>query len=263
MSDEPSLPQLPAVSWDEQYQSFSFNPRKRGRNNYQTGYSSPLLFNSSDPAVFSSDDDPGLDNYVEGRPKKRYVGTWFQQHPATDGNAPNTLQQTRRTLTRDYDSGVFLGSDVTTDADCGSDLDCLKIPSRPRLQPIRLSYAEMAARRKIEDCIDRGVESVDLWSMGLEELSDGTIERLGQVANIPDVAKDVAFVPREPELKLFLALNRLSRLPGSLFDLTHLVVLSLRGNQLTELPPRDLQAAQPEAAQFVSQQFLAPACRVA
>ncbi|EHK45880.1 hypothetical protein TRIATDRAFT_88730 [Trichoderma atroviride IMI 206040] len=237
MSDEPSLPQLPAVSWDEQYQSFSFNPRKRGRNNYQTGYSSPLLFNSSDPAVFSSDDDPGLDNYVEGRPKKRYVGTWFQQHPATDGNAPNTLQQTRRTLTRDYDSGVFLGSDVTTDADCGSDLDCLKIPSRPRLQPIRLSYAEMAARRKIEECIDRGVESVDLWSMGLEEISDGTIERLGQVANIPDVAKDVAFVPREPELKLFLAKNRLSRLPGSLFDLTHLVVLSLRGNQLTELPP--------------------------
>lgn len=238
MSDEPSLPQLPAVSWDEQSQSFSYNPRKRGRNNHQSGNSSPLLFNSSDPAVFSSDDDPGLDNYVEGRPKKRYVGTWFQQRPATDGDAPNTLlEQRKRTLTRDYDSGVFLGSDVTTDTDCGDDLDCLKLATRPRLQPIRLSEAEMAARRKIEDCIDRGEESVDLWSLGLEELSDGTIERLGQIANIPYVTKDVAFVPREPDLKVFLSLNRLSRLPGSIFDLTHLVVLSLRGNQLTELPP--------------------------
>ncbi|KAL7900676.1 hypothetical protein HDV63DRAFT_393177 [Trichoderma sp. SZMC 28014] len=237
MSDEPSLPPLPAVSWDEQSQSFSYNHRKRGRNNCQAGNSSPLQFNSSDPAVFSSDDDPGLDNYVEGRPKKRYVGTWFQQRPATD-DAPNTLlEQRKRTLTRDYDSGVFLGSDVTTDTDCGDDLDCLKLPTRPRPQPIRLSQAEMAARRKIEDCLDRGDESVDLWSMGLEELSDGTVERLSQIVNIPNVTKDVAFVPREPELKVFLSLNRLSRLPGSIFDLTHLVVLSLRGNQLTELSP--------------------------
>ncbi|PNP48849.1 hypothetical protein TGAMA5MH_00007 [Trichoderma gamsii] len=237
MSDEPSLPPLPAVSWDQQSQNFSYISRKRGRNNHQAGNSSPLLFNSSDPAVFSSDDDPGLDNYVEGRPKKRYVGTWFQQRPATD-DAPNTLlQQTKRTLTRDYDSGVFLGSDGTTDTDCGDHLNCLKLPARPRPHPIRMSQAEMAARQKIEDCLDKGHESVDLWSMGLEELSDGTIERLGQIVNIPYVTKDVAFMPREPELKVFLSLNRLSRLPGSIFDLTHLVVLSLRGNQLKELPP--------------------------
>ncbi|KAL6901534.1 hypothetical protein GGI43DRAFT_422440 [Trichoderma evansii] len=241
MSDEPSLPPLPAVSWDEQSQSFSNNPRKRGRNNnYQAGNSSPLRFNSSDPAIFSSDDDPGLDNYVEGRPKKRYVGTWFQQRPATDGDAPNTLlQQRKRTLTRDYDSGVFLGSDVTTD---GEDvLDGLEMLIPPRLpyqdNRIRLSQAEMAARQKIEDCLDRGNESVDLWSMGLEELSNDTIERLGQIASIPVVAKDVAFLPKEPELKLFLSLNRLSHLPGNIFDLTHLTVLSLRGNLLTKLPP--------------------------
>ncbi|KAM0476381.1 hypothetical protein ACHAPX_006292 [Trichoderma viride] len=237
MSDEPSLPPLPAVSWDKQSQSFSFRSRKRGRSNHQAGDSSPLLFNSSDPAVFSSDDDPGLDNYVEGRPKKRYVGTWFQQRLATD-DAPNTLlQQTKRTLTRDYDSGVFLGSDGTTDTDCGDHLNGLKLPARPRPHPIRLSQAEMAARQKIEDCLEKCNESVDLWSMGLEELSDGAVERLSQIVNIPNVTKDVAFMPREPELKVFLSLNRLSRLPGSIFDVTNLVVLSLRGNQLTELPP--------------------------
>jgi len=32
MSEEPSLPRLPAVSWDEQSQTFSNNPRKRVRN---------------------------------------------------------------------------------------------------------------------------------------------------------------------------------------------------------------------------------------
>lgn len=240
MSDDLSLPPLPAVSWDEQSQSFSKRSRKRGRNNYQAGNSSPLRFNSSDPAIFSSDDDPGLDNYVEGRPKKRYVGTWFQQRPATDADAPNALlQQRKRTLTRDYDSGVFLGSDVTTDSE--DVLDGLEMPVLPRLphldKRIPLSQAEMAARQKIEECLDRGNESVDLWSMGLEQLSNDTVERLGQIASIPVVAKDVAFLPKEPELRLFLSLNRLSNLPGNIFDLTHLTVLSLRGNLLAELPP--------------------------
>ncbi|KAL7800144.1 hypothetical protein V8C37DRAFT_364259 [Trichoderma ceciliae] len=243
MSEEPSLPRLPAVSWDEQSQSFSNNPRKRARN-YRVGNASPLSFNSSDPAVFSSDDDPGLDNYVEGRQKKRYVGSWFQQHlessDSTFGDAPSRLPpQTKRTLKRDFDSGVFLGSDATDGEDLMEGLEAPITPRLPQLEKRavpRLSQAEMVARRKIQDCLDQGIESVDLWSMGLEEISDDTIDRLGQITCIPIVAKDVAFVQREPELKLFLSLNNLSRIPGTLFDLTHLTVLSLRGNQLTELP---------------------------
>ncbi|KAG7138509.1 hypothetical protein HYQ45_004381 [Verticillium longisporum] len=70
MADEPSLPRLPAISWNEHTQSFSNNPRKRGRAR-RSSNATPLFNNSSDPAVFSSDDDPALDNYVEGRRKKR------------------------------------------------------------------------------------------------------------------------------------------------------------------------------------------------
>lgn len=242
MSEEPSLPRLPAVSWNEQSQSFSNQPRKRCRN-YRAGNES-LNFNSSDPAVFSSDDDPGLDNYVEGRRKKRYIGSWFQQHLESPDSAfadevARASTQTKRSLTRDFDSGVFLGSDATDGEDLMEGLEALPMPRLPQLgnrAVPRLSQAEMMARRKIQECLDMGLETVDLWSMGLEELSDENVDRLGQIASIPIVAKDVAFVQKEPELKLFLSLNKLSRIPGSLFDITHLTVLSLRGNQLTELP---------------------------
>ncbi|RFU79803.1 leucine-rich repeat [Trichoderma arundinaceum] len=248
MSGESSLPRLPRLPelsglvWDEHSQSFSNNPRKRARN-HRPGNASSLSFNSSDPAVFSSDDDPGLDNYVEGRQKKRYVGSWFQQHLAssdsTFGSASTMATKTQRTLKRDFDSGVFLGSDVTDGEDLMDGLEAPALPRLPQLEkrPVpRWSEAEMIVRRKIQDCLDAGIETVDLWSMDLEELSHDTVDLIGQIACIPVVTKDVAFVQKEPELKLILSLNKLSRMPGSLFDITHLTVLSLRGNKLTELP---------------------------
>ncbi|KAK5991178.1 hypothetical protein PT974_09456 [Cladobotryum mycophilum] len=244
MSEEPTLPRLPAVSWDEKSQSFSNNPRKRVRNQ-RRGNAPPLSVDSSDPAIFSSDDDPGLDNYVEGRRKKRYVGSWFQQHPtssdSTFAEAPSqALPKPKRTLRRQFDSGVYLGSDAT---DCDEGIEPPEVPVNSKLPQLgkraapKISQAELVAQRKIQDCLDQGAESVDLWSLGLEEISNDTVSRLAQLTCIPIVTKDVAFEQRDPELRLFLAKNSLRRLPGALFDLTHLTVLTLRGNQLTELPP--------------------------
>ncbi|UNI13656.1 hypothetical protein JDV02_000379 [Purpureocillium takamizusanense] len=245
MSDEPSLPRLTAVSWDEHSQTFSNNPRKRVRAQ-RSRYSPSVGYNSSDPAVFSSDDDPGLDNYVEGRRKKRYVGSWFQQQPASSDSTfsdaiviPKGGQ--KRTLARQVDSGVFLGSDGTD----GEDLaDELELPTRFRLpqlqdkQPVRrVSEAELAVRDRIRTCLDGGIEQLDFWRLGLEELSSETLSPLGSFECIPVVAKDVAFEQKDPELEMYLAMNRLRTLPGALFDLTHLTILSLRGNKLTELPP--------------------------
>ncbi|KYK58986.1 Leucine Rich Repeat domain protein [Drechmeria coniospora] len=233
MSDEPSLPRLPppAVSWDEKSQRFN---RKRVRGSLC----------SSDPAFFSSDDDPGLDNYVQGRCKKRYVGSWFQQHPesdASDGVGVGSVRPKRKRTLVPVDSGVFLGSDSTDDFDVPP-MPASRLPppaSRPpppeKAGP-RVSEAEAAARDRIRQCIERGDESIDFWSMGLEELSDETVSPLATFACIPVVTKDVAFEQKEPELKLYLAMNLLQRLPGALFDLTHLTILSLRGNRLTELP---------------------------
>ncbi|TFB01305.1 hypothetical protein CCMA1212_006759 [Trichoderma ghanense] len=233
MSEEPpSSPRLPA---------FTFQSRKRSHVSPQS-----LRFNSSDPAVFSSDDDPGLDNYVEGRRKKRYVGSWFQQHlDSVDSSFDNgagrvSTVPTKRSLKRDLDSGVFLGSDTTDGEDFIEGLEAPALPRLPQIAPRtvpRLSQPEIVARQKIQECIDRGNEMVDLWGVGLEELSDDIVNRLGQVTSIPIVAKDVAFAPPPPNLQVFLALNKLSRLPGSLCDITNLTVLSLRSNELTELPP--------------------------
>ena len=84
-------------------------------------------------------------------------------------------------------------------------------------------------------------------ALGLEELSNSTIEPLSSLALIPTVAEDVPFEHKEPRIKLYLANNSLSRVPGAVFNIENLTVLSLRGNCLGELPPsigklRNLQA---------------------
>jgi hypothetical protein len=97
--------------------------------------------------------------------------------------------------------------------------------------------------------------------MGLEELSNETVAPLSQLECIPQVTRDVAFEQREPELKIYLARNRLARLPGALFDLSHLTVLSLRDNKLTEIPTaiseltnlRELNVAQNKLRQLPAQ----------
>ncbi|KPM34236.1 hypothetical protein AK830_g12336 [Neonectria ditissima] len=243
MSEEPTLPPLPAVSWDEQSQSFSNNPRKRVR--LHPSHAPTLNHSSSDPAVFSSDDDPALDNYVEGRRKKRYVGSWFQQHPtSSDSTFGETIQvpKHRRAWTRQADSGVYLGSDGNESDDLMDHVEAIPKPRLPHLDRAavavrRVSEAEQTARNNVQSCLERGDETVDFWSMGLTEVSNDTISPLSQFSCIPVVTKDVAFEQKDPELKIYFAMNRLTRVPGAIFDITYLTILSLRGNKLTELPP--------------------------
>lgn len=246
MAEEPSLPALPAVSWNEQSQTFAKGSRKRHRPVHpNTGTTAPGLYNSSDPAVFSSDDDPGLDNYVSGRRKRKYLGSWYQQFPTSSDSTFSEAQQQvlprpKRTLRRQLDSGVFLGSDGTTDNESVPEMIDLPIHTKfPRIErpPVPMfSETEHLAQEKIRECLEQGNESIDFWSLGLEDISNETIAPLSQLSCIPQVTRDVAFEQKDPELKIYLARNRLWRLPGSLFDLTFLTVLSLRDNKLSEIP---------------------------
>lgn len=175
MADEPSLPRLPAVSWSEETQSFSNNPKKRVRARRSSGAS---VFNSSDPAVFSSDDDPALDNYIEGRKKRKYVGTWFHQQPVASSDSAfedihsRPLPKTRRTFKRQLDSGVWMGSDGTDEG-----FDDMQLPMQPKLPELTvvrpavapkpaISVAERHAREAIQECLDDGKETVDLRYVG-------------------------------------------------------------------------------------------------
>jgi len=73
--------------------------------------------------------------------------------------------------------------------------------------------------------------------MALETISDSILEFINQIAPIPVVTKDVAFVQRDPEIKLYLSSNWLKQFPAAIVNIEHLTVLSLRGNRLTQIPP--------------------------
>ena len=244
-SEEPSLPPLKAVAWDEQRQTIT-NPLKRVR---PPRLPSALSTNSSDPAVFSSDDDPDVNNYVEGRHKKRYIGSWFQHDPASSGSRSGSMSsevqvvpRLKRKFDRNVDSGVFLGSDGAE----SETFEAMDIPTHPKLPQLsadrdvlpRISEAEKSLRDKIRTCVDTGDQVLDFWGMDLEEISNETIAPLSQFTYIPQVDEDeFEFQQSGSQFELYLAQNRLSRLPGTLFDVSCLSILSLRGNELTEIPP--------------------------
>ncbi|CAK7269466.1 hypothetical protein SEPCBS119000_003582 [Sporothrix epigloea] len=320
MSDEPSLPRMPPFRAADA--NFSLGRKRARRNIFDVSGSrnlpvNQLLFNnSSDPAVFSSDDDPALDNYAPAdsagganrRPwrKNRYIGTWYAQHPESTDSAfdggdddghdrpgehdePDSHKggqsaalaltssppqprygKKRRTFQRQFDSGVWMHPEATDENDFTmgdpEDESGTKTGiSHPRLSdrlpppaPAKTGFpplptqqrrvfqrvpslavdsAEQKARLIIHKCIEAGDDKISLIGLGLTALSNATVEPLSGLALIPDVTEGVAFEQNDPKLKIFLSNNSLTRLPGALFQLEHLTVLSVRGNGLTELPP--------------------------
>ncbi|KAI1211896.1 uncharacterized protein F4807DRAFT_380459 [Annulohypoxylon truncatum] len=246
MAEEPTLPKLPAVSWDFETETFS-NTRKRARNRGEPP-APPMFNNSSDPAVFSSDDDPQLENYTEGRHrKKRYIGSWFQQHLAssdsTFGESIQPVPKTNRTFERQFDSGVWMGSDISVDTEDDTIVD-IEMPTQSKLLQLRharpvatISPSEAAAREKIQAAIDQGVQSIDLSASGIETLSNATVSQLSIFDTVPIIEEASPFESRRPFLEVYLSSNPLIRAPGALFNLEHLTVLSLRSTLITELPP--------------------------
>ena len=73
-------------------------------------------------------------------------------------------------------------------------------------------------------------------SRGLTSLSNAVIRPLAAFSRVPPVTAGV-FSRIEPMLKIFLASNSLQTLPAELFNLESLTVLTLRANQIHELPP--------------------------
>ncbi|KAI1425187.1 hypothetical protein F5Y12DRAFT_714515 [Xylaria sp. FL1777] len=242
MSEEPTLPSLPKVSWDSHTQTFT-NTRKRRRDGATT---QPLFSNSSDPAVFSSDDDPHVDNYINGRHrKKRYVGSWFQQMPtssdSTFSEAVEPQPKPKRTFERQWDSGVWMGSDGSVDVD---EEFAMEPPLESKLPQLRNPRPTPSAAPEdkvvytiIYTAIEEGNPDIDLSAIGATTIPDEPISRLAELTLIPSVDKDVPFEQTNPELGLYLSNNRLTRAPGALFNLEHLTYLSLRNNKITQLPP--------------------------
>ncbi|KAM7209742.1 CCR4-NOT transcription complex subunit 6-like-B [Naviculisporaceae sp. PSN 640] len=253
MAEEPTLPQLPPPRSRAPPSFAEGRKRARGTN----APSSLSSSTSSDPAVFSSDDDPALDNYVHGRRKKRYVGTWFDQQPASSDSADSAIgddmrrpmpKPPKRQFRRQLDSGVFLGMDGSTDTDESVDLEPRpsKLPlGAPSSPPVPLQFAvrrrispeEQKLRDIVNSCVEEGKEEIDLGNLNVESISDGSLEPLESLMLVPKMSMDVAYEHRDPSMRVFLSNNRLRKFPTALVNIEHITFLSLRANRLRELPP--------------------------
>ena len=127
--------------------------------------------NSSDPPIFSSDDAPsGLENYSFHRSKRQYRGTWWGEKLEPEQTIAGAPSRKKRGLKRTIDSGVWMASDDTntdTDGEAGLDLEKTLYASRAKKsEPInampQLSQAQLDASQYIQQCVDKGVEVIDL-----------------------------------------------------------------------------------------------------
>jgi hypothetical protein len=110
---------------------------------------------SSDPPLFSSDPpDPSIDNYTQRSRKRQYQGTWWGQ------------QVKRRPFARNFDSGIWMGSDSSDvgepyTASNETILNSYRPTTRAPPTTIR-SAAETEAYRIVNESVERDAESVDI-----------------------------------------------------------------------------------------------------
>lgn len=106
MEHEIDLPPMPVSQDDPPSEPSELHSRrKRPRLEYE-------LTTSSEPALFSSDDHaPTAESYAAERRKNEWAGTWWGEKYT--GHDVRTSAQGTRQLTRNLDSGIWMGSDAT------------------------------------------------------------------------------------------------------------------------------------------------------
>ncbi|KAL4785893.1 hypothetical protein BJX76DRAFT_355657 [Aspergillus varians] len=268
MDTEPPLPPPPRIrhrSPTAKSQSIPRAPAQISKTYRLSRFDDHSSQPSSDPALFSSDDIPasGLENYnappaASGSRKRRYRGTWWGEMVKEKETKRKRVDFKDKRL---VDSGVWMGSDesgpgvflASEDASCwgeelikdegmGSGLETTSIPVRPGLaKKVEESREYQMARTIVNDCLERGVDSVDLSNGNLRVLPSGLLRPLQHLTKLPSIREppitEEVYSSLQPFLRLFLAGNALSSVPGELFELDSLRVLSLRNNKLTEIPP--------------------------
>ncbi|EXJ64416.1 hypothetical protein A1O7_00752 [Cladophialophora yegresii CBS 114405] len=271
--DEPELPALSAPAQAEirgHTRPSLLLTRKRTRSDYAD---EPAT--SSDPATFSSDETaPGAENYAAGKRKKKHTfrGSWWDLHPAKSGT--RTSQRKKREFRRNFDSGIFMGSEseeplssdsftmedeFLRDQERSSQKDhdssqhprvrsCGSQDSTPRTKlalrnAVQVPKEHEAVCHVVRQCLELGKEDVDLSVMSLSTLPS-EVSTLNTLSKQEEIAEGMLHIGTdlEPRLRLFLGNNLFTKLPSVVLDLRHLRFLSLRNNNLSSLPPsiRDL-----------------------
>ncbi|KAL3493144.1 hypothetical protein BJX62DRAFT_86636 [Aspergillus germanicus] len=103
------------------------------------------------------------------------------------------------------------------------------------------SREHQVARAIVNDCLERGEDSIDLSNGNLRGIPIGLLQPLQHLTKLPPIKEapitEEVYSSLQPFLRLFLSGNGLPCLTSELFELDALRVLSLRNNKLTEIPP--------------------------
>jgi hypothetical protein len=231
--------------------------------------SPPPLFSSDD-----SRESVDVTNYESPRiHKNKRKGAWWDNHESAHNSPDVKKTKLCRNLDRNFDSGVYMLSDATDSSDDllpqhkspfpdetshadhsamdmsfsdNSDMQvdassCPAAPPAPAVSRVVMSAAEHVFNLKIDEGLDRDQETYDFEGLGL---CDSEITRIGELRNIirdplihdSERPNEGQFRSFEPEIHVLLNKNRLRRLVPSLFGVTYLTSLSLRDNEIEELP---------------------------
>ncbi|KAL2418158.1 hypothetical protein ABEF95_011472 [Exophiala dermatitidis] len=99
--------------------SFLLARKRTHADYYDEDHQSLTVATSSDPAFFSSDEQaPGAENYAvaagDKRKKRTYKGAWWDRSRTANENQKGTATKKPREFRRNYDSGIFMGSEGST-----------------------------------------------------------------------------------------------------------------------------------------------------
>ncbi|PYI30295.1 hypothetical protein BP00DRAFT_346448 [Aspergillus indologenus CBS 114.80] len=250
--------------------------RSRGDDRSSQPSSDPAFFSSDDvpgsgglenytgsAAAAAAAAATGASGSLAGSRKRRYRGTWWgEKMMSSGGHQPLGNEGPKRNKRVDFrekrlvDSGVWMGSDdsaaggfLGSDASWGEEVWGHSHGQGQRatvLGGLRRGIEEeprehQIARAIVNDCLERGDDSVDLSGGNLRSIPSGLLRPLQHLTKLPAITEppvtEDGYASLEPFLRLFLAGNALPTLCGELFELDTLRVLSLRNNKLTAIPP--------------------------
>jgi hypothetical protein len=273
----PILPPIPGIDSDAtpkakvRPQRPGLNTRKRTFDTLRSS-SLPPSAASSDPALFSGDEDSAAENYGQEKRKKKimYSGSWFS-HMTRAGK-----DERKREFKRNVDSGVFMAgeeSDFPSSDSLGSlenelirDMDkrqqirqVSRFDEFERIQTSRMKWQQSLLSLEddtkgiveedmpssqheqvkiiIRQHLDAGNEDVELSRMDLTNLPP-EIAELATLSTQPNLVPGMLDIgrPFETNLKLMLCNNLIRDFPTPILDVSNLKVLSLRQNKLRSIP---------------------------
>ncbi|KAL4819360.1 hypothetical protein BDW67DRAFT_141173 [Aspergillus spinulosporus] len=141
---------------------------------------------------------------------------------------------------QEQDEGMGMGMDMGVAISTTTGLG--RIPARAGFaKKVEESREHQMARAVVNDCLESGLDSVDISNGNLRVIPSGLLRPLQHLTKLPSIKEapisEEVYTSLQPFLRLFLSGNSLNTLPSELFELGNLRVLSLRNNKLAEIPP--------------------------